>query len=112
MNDKTIFVKEGLKDALCDDEGVEVDMGYQGDEQLKNAKQAQNRAAKYQKDKVRAGHENVNCEFKKFAVLDQTFRHDPRRRHQGCFEAVAVICQLRHDFGGHRNSTPYDATYY
>ena len=35
-NDVTIFDEDGLKDALCDDECVEVDQGYKGDDKLKN----------------------------------------------------------------------------
>jgi hypothetical protein len=34
--DKTIFQEDGLRDALCDDECVEADAGYQGDDKLKN----------------------------------------------------------------------------
>ena len=112
-HDKTIFVKEGLKDALCDDELLEGDMAYSGDMQLKNAKTAQTKNAKRSKGRARGHHENVNGELKKFEVVNSVFRHDPRKKHQMCFEAVAVICQLRHDFGRHRNITPeYDATYH
>lgn len=111
-HDKTIFVEEGLKAALCEDECVEGDNAYKGDDQLKTAEMAQTKTAKKQKGKVRGCHENVNGELKKFAVLDNVFRHDPKTRHQQCFEAVAVICQLRHDFGGHRNTAEYNVTYY
>jgi len=96
---------------LCDDEGVEVNMGYQGLGELKNAKIAQNTTARKQKNKTRARHENVNGELKKFAVLDAVFRHDPAK-HEICFLAVAIICQLRHDFGGHQNAVKYNVTYY
>jgi hypothetical protein len=35
-HDTTIFKEEGLKDALCNDECIEVDAGYQGDDKFKN----------------------------------------------------------------------------
>jgi hypothetical protein len=31
-HDSTIFKEDGLKDALCDDECIEVDAAYQGDD--------------------------------------------------------------------------------
>ncbi|CAJ1939791.1 unnamed protein product [Cylindrotheca closterium] len=111
-NDKTIFEEDGLMNALCDNECVEVDMGYQGLDELKNPKMYQTQKAGKQKSKARARHENVNGELKKFAVLDQVFRHDPLTKHKCCFEAVAVICQMRHDQGGRRNTVEYGATYY
>jgi hypothetical protein len=43
-NDVTIFVEDGLKFTLAADEAVEVDAGYQGDNQLKNPNVAQTRA--------------------------------------------------------------------
>ncbi|CAJ1955890.1 unnamed protein product [Cylindrotheca closterium] len=110
-NDKTIFEHDGLMQALCEDEGVEVDMGYQGLDQLKNPKISQSKKDGMQKSKARARHKNVNGELKKFVVLDQVFRHNPKTKHQACFEAVAVICQMQHDFGGHQNSCEYDVTY-
>lgn len=113
-NDKTIFEEDGLLYSLEEDECVEADMGYQGLVELKNPKIAQSTRARKQKSKARARHENVNGELKKFYVLDSVFRHtdEPETKHRICFEAVAIICQLRHDFGGHRNHVEYDATYY
>jgi hypothetical protein len=74
-HDVTIFVEDGLKDALADDEAVEVDAGYQGDDQLKNPNISQSRKDRIQKSKVRARHEIVNSWLKKFAVLNDVFRH-------------------------------------
>jgi hypothetical protein len=53
-HDVTIFVEDGLKDALADDEAVEVDAGCQGDDQLKNPNISQSRKDRIQKSKVRA----------------------------------------------------------
>ena len=111
-HDKTIFEEDGLLDALEDGEGAEVNNGYQGLNEFKGPETAQNRLHRKQKNKVRARHEISNGELKQFAVLDQVFRHDPKKKHQMCFEAVAVICQLRHDFGGYRLQVEYTATYY
>ena len=50
-NDKTIFENDGLMDALCDNECVEVDMGYQGLDELKNPKMYQTQKAGKQKNR-------------------------------------------------------------
>jgi hypothetical protein len=54
---------------------VEVDAGCQGDDQLKNPNISQSRKDRIQKSKVRARHEIVNSWLKKFAVLNDVFRH-------------------------------------
>lgn len=111
VHDKTIFEEEGLLDALDEGECAEVDMGYKGLDEMKNAEIGLTARARSQKNKARARGENVNGEFKKFEVLNGVFRHDPKTKHQMCFESVAVICQLRHDFGGYRKSVEYHVTY-
>ena len=110
--DKTIFEEEGLLDALDEGESAEVDMGYKGLGEFRNPQIGQTAHAWSQKNKARARGENVNGNFKKFEVLNGVFWHDPKTKHQMCFESVAVICQLRHDFGGYQKSVEYDVTYY
>ena len=98
-SDLTIF-REGLLMMLADDEGVECDNFYKGEDQLKNPKVHQGASYKNQKKKVRARHENLNARLKLFKVLDETFRHD-HRKHGICFRAVAVVVQtnMNHDRG-------------
>ena len=112
-HDVTIFQEDGLKDALCDDECVEVDAGYQGDDKFKNPNISQSREDRKQKSKVRARHENVNSRLKNFAVLDSIFRHNKDRisKHRMCFDAVGVITQLGFEFDGHLYDVEYNATY-
>jgi hypothetical protein len=103
-HDVTIFSEDGLKFALAEDEAVEVDAGHQGDDALKNPNVAQTRADRREKSVVRACHETINSWFKKFEVLNVAFRHhgDTKRsleeKHRICFDAVAVITQLRFEF--------------
>ena len=92
--DLTIFRKDGLKEALCDDECVEADSGYRGDDKIKVPGVAENRIQRKQKSIIRGRHENVNGYLKKFACLDSVFRH-PLQKHQSFFDAVVVLTQLR-----------------
>jgi hypothetical protein len=110
-HDVTIFAEDGLKNALADDEAVEVDSGYQGDDQLKNPSVSQSRKDRIEKSRVRARHEIVNSWLKKFSVLDDVFRHNSKEKHQICFEAVAVITQLRFKFHGGLYDVEYNAQY-
>ena len=110
-HDVTTFVEDGLKDALADDEAVEVDAGYQGDDQLKNPNISQSRKDRIQKSKVRARHEIVNSWLKKFAVLDDVFRHKSMEKHRLCFEACAVLTQLHFDLHGGLYEVEYDVRY-
>ena len=57
--DSTIFHEHGSKDALCDDECIEVDRGNQGDDKLKTPNIAQSREGRIQKSNVRTRHEIV-----------------------------------------------------
>jgi hypothetical protein len=109
--DATIFKEDGLRAALADDECVEVDGGYQGDDKMKNPNISQSRNDRKQKSNVRARHENVNSWLKKFSVLDNVFRHKTKEKHQLCFEAVAVITQLRFELDGHLYEVDYDVEY-
>ena len=99
-----------MKDALCDDECVEVDQGYRGDDKLKNPNILQSRKDRIQKSTVRLRHENVNGRLKQFSVLDQVFRH-PLCQHEPAFEAVAVITQLGFELHDHLYSVDYNPTY-
>jgi hypothetical protein len=95
-NDVTIFSEDGLKFALAEDEAVEVDAGYKGDDALKNPNVAQTRRDRREKSIVRARHEIINSWFKKFEVLNAVFRHhgDTKRsleeKHRICFDAGSV----------------------
>eukprot|EP00536_Pseudo-nitzschia_multiseries_P002194 jgi/Psemu1/183021/e_gw1.29.19.1 len=99
-NDGTIF-KEGLSNLLHDDEAVEVDRGYRGDDKMNLPDMGFTRIEKKMKSNARAQHETVNGRLKIFNVLTSHFRHmKPNRQgmmqeHKICFEAVAVITQLK-----------------
>jgi hypothetical protein len=112
-NDKTIFVEDGLKDMLCDNECVEVDRGYQGDDKLKNPNIAQSREDRIQKSQVRARHEIVNGRLKNFNILDAVFRSqfDTKKKHGLAFRAVATIVQLGFELHGHLYDVAYNASY-
>jgi len=114
--DSTIF-RLNLKHHLYEDEDVEVDRGYRGDEKFKRPDQGSDADTRIKslKDKsiVRGRHENVNGRLKIFNVLTTYFRHmKPNnlymKKHQMCFEAVAVITQLKMEFGGEKL---YDVEY-
>ena len=108
-----IFLEDGLKFALSDDEAVEVDAGYQGDDALKDPNVAQNRADQREKSVVRSPHEVINSRFKKFEVLNAISLHhgetkrNLKEKHRICFDAVAVITQLRFEF----HCGPFDVEY-
>jgi hypothetical protein len=91
--DCTIFQEHGTKDALCDDECIEVDRGNQGDDKLKTPNIAQSREDRIQKSNVRARHEIANGWLKKFKIVDEVFWH-PLERHSIAFTAVAADVQL------------------
>lgn len=109
--DKKIFEEDGLLDALADDELVEADGAYQGNARLKTPGAGQTADERGQANRVRGRGENVNGWLKKFAVLANVFRHDPKTKHRICFESVAVITQLRFEFHGTLYDVPYDARY-
>ena len=103
-NDTTIFT-EGLSHLLYDDEGVEVDKGYRGDNKMKRPGMGISHDDRKMKSNARAQHEIVNGRLKHFGVLTTHFRHmKPNRdgmmkKHKLCFDAVAVITQLKFIFG-------------
>ena len=103
VGDSTIFI-EMLADMLAEDEGVEVDAGYKGHPKLKAPTVATSSVAKKQKSQVRGCHENVNGRLKIFNVLVVPFRHlnpcsDMMEKHGWCFNAVAVVTQLKFENG-------------
>ena len=79
-NDKSVFADEGLRDALCDDEAVEADNGYQGDDKLKCKNVSQSRKDRKQKGKVGARQENVFAWMKAFAVLEKGILPSHKRK--------------------------------
>eukprot|EP00536_Pseudo-nitzschia_multiseries_P013950 jgi/Psemu1/36962/gm1.36962_g len=118
-NDATIF-KEGLSTLLHDDEGVEVDRGYKGDDKMKLPDMGMISKQRKMKAKARAQHETVNGRLKIFNVLTTHFQHmKPNRqgmmqKHGMCFNAVAVITQLKFASGETTfdDGLEYDVNYF
>lgn len=114
-NDATICIN-GLLNELADDEGVEVDAGYRGNNKFKAPFTATSRVQRKQKSVVRARHENVNGRLKIFDILNIPFRHlNPRNRmmekHGKAFDSICVITQLKFENGESLYEVPYDVTY-
>eukprot|EP00536_Pseudo-nitzschia_multiseries_P016972 jgi/Psemu1/48718/gm1.48718_g len=99
-NDGTIF-KKGLSNLLHDNEAVEVDRGYRGDDKMKLPDMGFTRIERKMKSNTWSQHETVNGRLKIFNILTSHFWHmKPNRqgmmqKHKICFEAVAVITQLK-----------------
>ena len=99
-NDGTIF-RQGLSTLLYPEEAVEVDRGYLGDDKMKGPSMGMNSRKRKMKSNARAQHEIVNGRLKQFGILTTHFRHmKPNKdgmleRHGMCFNAVAVITQLK-----------------
>ena len=117
-NDSTIF-KEGLSNHLYDEEAVEADAGYNGDFKLKAPGMGKDSKERKMKSNARAQHEAVNGRLKQFNVLTTHFRHlKPRnamkKKHQLCFNAVAVITQVKFINGEHvfEDQLDYDCHYF
>ena len=87
----------GLKHYLEEDERVEADLGYIGE----NPQTCKTPGALYSHDKVyvqmkkmvASRHETVNCRLKHFKCLAGVFRQS-FDKHGACFRAIAVITQL------------------
>ena len=112
--DKTIFKEDGLKAALCEDERVEVDRGYNGDDCLMNPDVAQSRDDRIQKGQVRGRHEIVNGRLKNFSIINDVFRTTGAKmfeKHGLAFGAVAVIVQLGFELHGHLYDVEYNANH-
>eukprot|EP00536_Pseudo-nitzschia_multiseries_P006474 jgi/Psemu1/193182/e_gw1.138.9.1 len=118
-NDATIF-KEGLSTLLHDDEGVEVDRGYKGDDEMKLPDMGMTSKQRKMKANARAQHETVNGRLKIFNALTTHFWHmKPNRqgmmqKHGMCFNAVAVITQLKFASGETTfdDGLEYDVNYF
>ena len=99
-SDGKIF-RDDLSTLLCIDEAVEVDHGYAGDDKMKIPSIGFSSKERKMKSNVRAQHEAVNGRLKQFGVLTTHFRHmkpgkeEMMRKHGMCFNAVAVITQLK-----------------
>lgn len=115
--DAQIF-QEGLKELLYEDENVEVDHGYRGDDKFMIPSMAADSKGRKNKSIVRGRHENINGRLKIYNVLTTYFCHmKPKNsymeKHRMCFNAVAVITQLKLEFGGERlYDVEYNENYY
>ena len=115
-NDGTIF-RNQLTHLMCDDEAVEVDSGYGGDIKMKRPMMAYTSKMRKEKSQVGGQHENVNGRLKQFNVLTTHFRHTSPRdkmmeKHGKCFNAVAVITQLKFLGGESLYDVDYSASYF
>ena len=119
-SDGKIF-RDGLGALLCDDECVEVDKGYRGDDKMMTPEIGFTSAKRKMKSNARAQHEAVNGRLKHFSVLTTHFRHmkpskeEMLRKHKICFNAVAVITQLKFIVGGEsifEAGLVYDVNYF
>ena len=95
---------------------MEADGGYIGHHKLMAPTVATSRDDRKTKSVVRGRHENINGRLKIFNVLVVPFRHlNPRHemheKHRVCFEAVAVITQMKLESGEGLYDIDYDVTY-
>ena len=99
-NDATIF-KNGLPTELHEEEAVEADRCYKGDDKLKLPGIDITSEEKKMKSNRRAQHEAINGRLKQFNVLTTHFRRmKPKRegmihKYGMFFNAMAVITQLK-----------------
>lgn len=119
LNDASIFI-QGLSNLLAVDEGAEVDGVYKGHDQLKAPSVAKTRKARKQKSIARGRGEINNSKLKVFGVLCKSFRNTGTRdqgeemlvKHGLCFDAVAVVTQLKYESGEKIFDVVYDAVDY
>ena len=119
LGDKTIF-KDGLATLLFEEEGVEVDKGYTGDDRFKTPGIGLTSQKRKMKSNARSQHEAVNGRLKQFNVLSTHFRHmKPNKevmmqKHKLCFHAVVVITQLKFQSGAtvFADQLDYDVHYF
>ena len=92
----------GLKHYLDEDERVEADLGYIGENpqtcKTPGALYSHDAAYVKMKKRVASRHETVNCRLKLFKCLVEAFRQNISK-HAACFRAVAVITQLAIESG-------------
>ena len=97
----SVILREGLSTHLLEDEVVECDTGCGNDRKLRTPDVGEHKVDRKMKANARAQHEAVNGRLKQFNVLTTHFRHmKPNRegmmkKHKMCFDAVAVITQLK-----------------
>ena len=101
-NDIKIF-KSSLMNALDDDEMVECDDGYPGQDGVNCLRPIfcnmfDKKRTRKMRQRVRSRHETVNRRFKQFNILADPFRSEPGK-HSRCFRAVAVLVQLTLEMG-------------
>ena len=102
-NDKTNFVKQGVKQKLKSVKkkalGDKIYNGHPNEISTFNA--MDNDVTKRLKSRAQMRHEKFNGMMKEYNVLSQQFRHPSpeNEKFAMCFEAVAVICQYRLENG-------------
>ena len=118
-SESTIF-KDGLGEHICEDEKVEVDSGPKGDHRLVQPHVGKDSKERKQKSVVRGRQEGVNGRMKVYSVLTNHFHHmkDGRENmmnaHGLCFNAIAVITQLKISTGEpiFKDEVEYDVHYF
>ena len=118
-SESTIF-KDGLGEHICEDEKVEVDSGPKGDHRLVQPHVGKDSKERKQKSVVRGRQEGVNGRMKVYSVLTNHFHHmkDGRENmmnaHGLCFNAIAVITQLKISTGEpiFKDEVEYDVSYF
>ena len=118
-SESTLF-KHGLGKHIFDGEKVEVDSGPKGDDRLVQPHVGKDSKERKQKSVVRGRQEGVNGRMKVYSVLTTHFHHmkDGRERmmkaHGLCFNAVAVITQLKIASGEaiFKDEVEYDVSYF
>jgi hypothetical protein len=104
-NESRIF-QERLGNELLVDEPIEVDSGPGGDERLMKPDAGSGFKQRKAKSVYRGRQETIFSRLKQFKVLDSHFRHTDSDKevmlykHQSCFDAVAVVTQMKLMFGG------------
>ena len=100
-NDKTNFVKHGLKDKLClvgkKALGDKIYNGHNDEVSTFNAFDSDR--VKSLKSRAQMRHEKFNGMLKEYGAVSEQYRHRTQEKFGMCFEAVCVICQYRMDHG-------------
>jgi hypothetical protein len=103
-NDVMIFWI-GMKLWLEDNERVEADKGYKGENpeycKVYGPLYEDEERYNWMKKNVQTRHEHANLRIKMFECLNQRFRNSPEciRHHAACFRAVCVLTQLAFENG-------------
>ena len=103
VNDNTIFAEHGVKEKLASIGkkalGDKIYNGHPDECSTFNSVDAA--VVSKCKARVQMRHKIFNGMVKEFNVLTAPFRHEPdkMKKHEACFEAVAVLCQCRMEHG-------------